>query len=539
MQLATQLISVVTLSLMTPAARAAPQLGVLLVFDQLRAVELDRYEGFFGPGGFGGLGGARFDAYYDYAGTETGPGHATLATGANPSEHGIALNTWYALAGDNYVKQYAVDDDNFPVFGAADHAGRSAAALLIPTLGDAMKFDSGGRAKVVTVSLKDRAAILTAGRSADLALWYDPAQGQFTSSTAYTPALPAWVATLSGGFVKRALAVPAWTALPIPAALQVLAPVDDRPGEGAHEGMGPTFPHALGGISEALGKKIYRLLPASMDDLVELALGAVDNMQLGADLEPDLLVVSFSTTDYVGHNYGPDSLEQLDTLRRADLAIRRLIAGLQRRVGARNMSVVLTSDHGASPPPLAISALTKTSGVVSYESVEAAAKRAIKRTLPKDARARVLYYSPPQLFLDLIGLTAADADAVCLQVAREVSAIDGVAHVYDLRAPGNHDDGYAPLMTNMRVEGRSAQLFVRTDARRIGLETDSTRGTDHGSVYTYDRRVPVIVSGPSVRRGRFAAVVDARDVAATLAFMMHVPPPDASQGKAIAAAFDP
>jgi predicted AlkP superfamily pyrophosphatase or phosphodiesterase len=531
------LIASIVCALAAGSAQARPRLGVLVVFDQLRVVELERYAPFFGDGGFGGLDGARYDAWYGYASTETGPGHATLVTGANPRVHGIALNSWYARSDSGFARRYAVDDPRFPVHGATDKSGRSAMMLAAPTLGDAMKFESHERARVVSISLKDRSAILTGGRSADLAIWYDAAIGRYTTSTAYVDALPPWLAALGTELPKRACDTIVWEPLPLPPKLAALAPPDDRAGEASHEGLTRTFPHDLKGQPEPLKRKLYRIVPHAMEDLVDLSLRAVDEMQLGDDEEPDLLIVSFSTTDYIGHNFGPDSLEELDTLRRADVALRRLLAGLEARVGRRNFNVVLSSDHGSSPPPLAKVQSRVPNGVAALSAIEKAAQEGARLALPNDKRARLLGLSMPELFLDTTSLSPLDERRLIDAVAAAVRGVPGVAHVYDMTRE-NRDDAFSGFMEETAFPGRHGQLFVRTEPRFLPLENADSAGTDHGSPYTYDRRVPFIVSGPGVRKGRFALPVDPRDAAATLAFLLGVPPPDASQGKPVPAVGD-
>jgi hypothetical protein len=407
--------------------------------------------------------------------------------------------------------------------------------LSVGTLGDAMKIESGMRAKVVTLSIKDRAAILTGGRSADLAIWYDGATGRFTSSTAYAAEPPAWLADKGAALpaAARARAAP-WTPLPVPKGLEALVPPDDRPGEGAYEGWGKTFPHALAGEPEPLQKRLYRMTPEAMEDLFALALVAVDELKLGADAEPDLLVVSVSTTDYIGHNYGPDSREQLEMLRRADGALRAFMAALEKRVGRKEIVVALSADHGSTPPPLTLAGTRAPVGVLVTSEVEAAAERGLHEALPKDKKKRLLGYITPQVFLDLVDLSADDARRAIDAVRAQIARVDGVAHVYDMTR-AHDDDSFARLMDESAPPGRHAQLFVRQQPRTVVVDKRDAPGTDHGSPYTYDRRVPVIVAGPGVAKGRYADAVDPRDVAPTLAFLLGVPPPDACQGRVLSA----
>lgn len=515
-------------------AGARPRLGVLVVFDQLRVVELERYAPFFGPGGFGGLDGARYDAYYAYTGTETGPGHATLATGANPSVHGISTNSWFVGASRHYV----VEDPAFPVHGATDGSGRSARMLVAPTLADVMKAESGGRAKIVTLSHKDRSAILTGGRAADIAIWYDIATGRYTSSTAYVPEIPPWLADKGAGIPQATRSSARWSQLPIPKGLEHLAPADDRPGEGAHEGLTRTFPHEIATQPEPLRRKLYRAMPQSIDDLFDLALAAVDAYGLGRDDEPDLLVVSVSTTDVVGHNFGPDSLEQLDLLRRADQSLRRFSRQLEGKLTARSVVWGLSSDHGALPLPAASEGERWPNGIVFADDLVEAAAAGAAKALPADKKKRVLGFFPPQLYVDTSDLPADAARRVLDAVTAAVEAIPGVANVYDFSRPGPDEDALAPLMRASAYPGRAAPLFVRQAPRVVFLENKKKLGTDHGTAYVYDRRVPFIIAGPGVRRGRYAQPVDPRDMAPTLAFLLGVAPPDMCEGKPVPAVGD-
>lgn len=523
------------------AAPARPRLGVLVVFDQMPMWLLERYDPFFGPGGFGGLDGAVHSAWYPYASTETAPGHATLATGAAPSVHGIATNTWF----HDGKPQYVTDDDAFPILAPIPGdasvklaRGSSPRMLLVPTLGDAMKAESGGRAKVVTVSHKDRGAILTAGRSADLAIWYDRELGRYTSSTAYTDTLPPWLVEQGLALPSRSRQSGTWDPLPVPKGLAALVPDDARDGEGDFHGFGATFPHHVKDIAdEKDSKNAYRASPQSIDDAFALALAAVDAMALGQDIEPDLLVVSVSTTDVVGHNWGGDSLEQLDTVRRGDLAVRRFVAALKQKVQG-DLVIGLSSDHGAPPLPQTMSAAGLPARPLVYEDVADAADAALKKLAPKkDGTSRVQGLFPPQLFVDVADLDEATRGKVIAGVIAAVEAVPGMARGYDMR-PGQPDaDAFHGMMRLSAPPGRAALIFVRQQPRVVLVERKYLgHGTDHGTVYSYDRRVPFIISGPGVRRGAVAAPVDVRDIAPTMAFLLGVPPPDACQGTPVPAA---
>lgn len=522
-------------SLAAPSVAARPRLGVVVVFDQLRTVEVDRYEPFFGAGGFGGLNAARYDADYSFASTETAPGHATLLTGTNPLVHGIVTNQWFTGG----KRQYVVEDARFQVFGAAEGTGRSPLQLVAPTLGDAMKAESGGRARVVAVSLKDRAAILSGGRAADLAVWYDPDQGRFTTGRYWVDAVPSWLDTLGAELPKKTLASGPWNALPLPPALAWLAPPDDRVGEGSAKGLTRTFPHDFSSAPAELHRGLYRMSPGAMEDVFRLALTAIDEMKLGADDEPDLLVVSISSTDYIGHNFGPDSLEQLDMVRRADLALRAFLRELEGRLGRRGFALAVSADHAAAPLPAPVEGTRQPGGILPTSTLVEVAERAAEGAVPKGAakKKRVQAFLPPQLFIDTADLGAADAERVLAAVRTQVGAIPGVARAYDMTR-ADDSDAWSPFMRESAFPGRHATIFVRQLPRWVFLENEGKRGTDHGTPYLYDRRVPLWIAGPGVRAGRYVQPVDPRDMVVSLASILGVPPPDMASGKPLSALGD-
>ncbi|HEY1100390.1 MAG TPA: alkaline phosphatase family protein [Myxococcota bacterium] len=520
-----------------PAAATKPKLGVLLVFDQLPMWLLERYEPFFGRGGFGGLDGATYSAFYPYAGTETAPGHATLSTCAAPAVHGIATNTWFHEG----KPQYVTDDPAYPLLAptasdpsAKANRGASPRMLLVPTLGDAVKAESAGAAKVITLSHKDRAAVLTAGQSADLAVWYDVGLGRYTSSTAYVEKLPDWLVDQGAMLPLAARTSATWEPLPIPRGLEHLVPKDDRPGE-AEKAFTRVFPHHLKDVADDDKRKsAYRLIPQGNDDLYALALLAVEHEGLGTDDVTDLLVVSVSTTDLVGHIYGGDSLEQLDTLRRADQSLRRFITALKAKVG-HDVVFALSSDHGAPELPATIAASGITVPSIAPIDIVEAADAALKKAAPR-ATSRVQGFYSPQLFIDFAGLDDTAQTKAIAAVREAVQALPAVAHVYDMRLGRPDEDAFHHFMRQSAPPSRAASVFVRLQPRVVLMEErGQTTGTDHGTPYTYDRRVPLIVSGPGVRRGRYSEPADVRDVAASLAFLMQVPPPDACQGKPVSA----
>jgi hypothetical protein len=516
------------LAALPAGARPRPRLAVLIVVDQLRAASVDRLEPLFGAGGLGGLGnrGAHLTLRYSFAVAETCPGHATLATGANPPVHGIASNRWW-LAESTI---YCVRDDRAKVLGAPEAEGRGPAQLRAGTLGDAWKAETLGQAKVIAVAGKDRSAILLGGHAADLALWYEPRLGRYTSSTAYTDELPPWVVRFNDGPVQESLANGTWSPLPAPAGLGYLLPPDDSEGEEPHLG-GRTFPHHLKDLGQEEGRRDYLGTPQALQDTFALALEALEREELGKDAVPDLLLIGISALDYTGHWFGPLSLEATDLQRRLDLEVRKLREVLDARLGKDAYVLALTSDHGAADLPERTSRVGVPAQRVEVAALKEAAEAAVRDALPRAAqKRRVVGFHPPHIFLALSDLSEADRSLALDAVSARLEALEGIAAVYRPDQPDPPSDPFMGRLRQSMAAGRGGDLLIR-QAPRVLFDFGPGTGADHGTAYAYDTDVPLFVMGPGVRRGRYAQRGDPRDVAPTLAYLVRGPPPDASEGR--------
>jgi predicted AlkP superfamily pyrophosphatase or phosphodiesterase len=518
------------------ASAGPPRLGVLVVVDQLRSADVDRLAPLFCPGGFGGLErrGARADLRYPFAVTETGPGHATIATGASPSVHGICSNRWW----NGEELWYAVRDDASPILGAAEGSeGRGPKHLLVGTLGDAMKVDSRGASRVVTISGKDRAAILTGGHAADLAVWYDAKSAAWTTSRAYADALPEWLSRRGPKLVHEAFTSGRWSPLPTPAEHTSLLPPDDAAGESDRLG-GHTFPHDLADVSEDKKRRSeYRGTPQALEHTFALARAAIEEERLGDDAVPDLLVIGLSAIDFSGHWYGPTSLETTDLLRRADRELRALLTYLDARLGSRGYALAVTGDHGSASLPETALAAGYPAGRISARALFDDIEAKVKATLPaKKAAAkakRLVGFQPPHLWLDLDDLDDNERDTVLETARRRLEQEPGILRTYRLDLPDPPGDPFIAMLREGSHRDREGELAVLPRPRWI-FDWGGGHGTDHGTPWLYDRRVPLLITGPGVRRGRYADAADPRDVAPTLAFLLRAPPPDAAQGHPLA-----
>lgn len=525
------------------AAQAAPKLGVVVIFDQMGTDTLERHAPLFGPGGFGGLmakGAARWDVEYDTAATETAPGHATIATGTDPANHGVPLNGWF----QDGQYWFSVRDDDAAIVGdESGRTGASAKVLRVPTLGDTMKAHSYGRAKVVTVSIKDRAAILSGGRSADVALFFDKELGRFTTTTAIASALPAWAEPLATSLPQESMEKGTWSPLATPPALKDRLPRDDVEGEGKDFGFDRVFPHNLKDAPADKRPRLYPGTPQSMNDLFALARAAVAGEKLGSDAIPDLLVVSVSTTDYAGHWWGSDSLEGVDIYRRADLALRDFVRFLDENVGRGQYALAVTADHGGSPLPEQVSAVGVDAGRVHTEDIIQRAHEALSPFGPrpqapkgerdghenKDRQSRALGFVSPHLFLELSDLTPEKRREALTLVQQAVRKVEGVDAVYRVGAFDVDKDAFSDIYQKSSVAGRTGAILVRPKPFWV-FSGHYRTGIAHGSHLRHDRVVPFFLFGPTVARGRHDRTGFARDVAPTLARQLGVPPPAGATG---------
>ncbi len=323
-----------------PASR--PRLVVVIAVDQLRADYIDRFRTSFGPAGFNLFleHGARFvTARYQHAITETCPGHAVMLTGSYGMVNGIVANDWYDARAKRAM--YCAEDTTVTLVGARE-AGRSPRNLIAGTVGDMLRTQTAGRGRVITVSGKDRSAIMLGGKRADAAYW--PVESAFVTSTYYRPDLPAWVRAFNASRPVARYVGRRWDRA-LPAAAYAAMGADDVRYERDVAGLGRTFPHPIASA------QAVDYTPFSDEIVADFAMRAVTAESLGRDTVPDLLGIGFSATDRVGHTFGPNSHEIMDDVVRLDRTLARLFDFLNREVGLDNVLLVLTADHGVAPFP--------------------------------------------------------------------------------------------------------------------------------------------------------------------------------------------
>jgi predicted AlkP superfamily pyrophosphatase or phosphodiesterase len=513
----------------------APRLVVVLLFDQFRADFLDRFRADFGPDGFLRLEreGMRFtDCTIPYAQTLTGPGHATLLTGATPSVHGIIGNGWYERSEGREV---AADfDPRVRAVGSDDKESSSPWRLRAETVGDVLKSATRGRGKVIGISDKARAAVLPTGYSADAAYWLDEATGRMQSSTYYMEILPAWVQTANAARHASDASAQPWTAF-LPASAYAPCWV----AKGA-----TTFPHRFTADGRIDGTRATVASPWTLTREFEFARQAVEGERLGADDVPDLLSLSISVTDRVGHLFGPDSPEALDLAARADRELASFLRFLDQRVGRGRYAVIVTADHGAAPTPSlarhfevsprdSLGAFSDSSLAKWANAEMAAVFRGRTKRRVKDF---VVSTGEGEVWLDRDSLRVAGIDPA--EAARALA--DSAATCPWLEAgfasaslasarPG---EGLARRAALGYYPGRSGDvLFLARPFAFFGAGR-YLRG-DHGTPYRYDTHVPLLFYGAGVKAGVVRRPVSTLDIAPTVSAILGIEPPAECEGTAL------
>ena len=511
-----------------PAAQSAasrPRLLVIVVVDQMRADYLTRLNGRF-TGGFRRLldEGAIYDeTYYPYLNTVTCAGHATIGTGALPKTHGAIMNQWFDRAGDR-VRTCTVDRtvSTYTYGEATTGSGHSAAALHVPTMAERLQT-RWPKARVVTMSMKPRSAVMLGGRKATAVTWFGEAGGA-QSSTAFGPPRPE-VARYVAAHPYTAARGDVWQRL-LP--IDTYTGIDDGVGERPDPGWTPLFPHPIAGTAAQHFAHNWLESPWSDAWLGPFAETAIRDFHLGEDDTPDVLGVSFSATDLVGHSFGPDSHEVQDTLLRLDRVLGSLLTTLDATVGRGRYALALSADHGVARVPEAAVADGQPGGRIPFEQVRTTVERALG-ALGDGPRVRHVEYT--QVYLT----TAARAKATAATVAPALAALEalpGVAHAVWNGALGGPIAGIPPaLLTAIRDSydaERSGDISVVPAPGWFfvpGARPDGGDGTTHGSPNPYDQHVPLIFFGARFAPGHYDTRVSPADLAPTLAATVGLPMP--------------
>lgn len=513
-----------------------PRLVVSVVIDQFRADYLNRFADQFGEGGFKRLmeGGAVFtNANYIHTPTYTACGHATNMSGATPAMNGIIANEWFDRKAGKVVTSVA-DDGTALLGGKPGASGSSPHRLVGSTMGDEMKRTSIGQAKVVGVSYKDRSAILPAGKRPNGAYWFSADNGNFVSSNYYFPDLPDWAKRFNREQHCNRYFGAKWDRL-LPEAAYSRSLPDDVEGEKSK--YGNTFPRVINGGKEKIEKEFYddfEKTPFANDYLLDFAKAAIENEHLGADEMTDLLTISFSANDLLGHKFGPFSQEVQDMTLRTDRTIANLLTYLDQKIGVGQWVLTLTADHGVAPVPEQTQKLGY-GGRVSGQQIIAAVEEALDKQFGEEKW--ILSYTYGNVYLDEAAAARRKIPIEELEsvASQAVTKINGVAEAFTHsqllsgRLPAN---AISKSVANGFFAARNGNLIVVP--RPFFLLASGLKGEDpttHGSPYSYDAHVPVIFYGAGITAGSFYSDSSPADIAPTLAALLKIEPPSNYVGK--------
>jgi predicted AlkP superfamily pyrophosphatase or phosphodiesterase len=548
-----------------------PRLVIILVVDQFRADYLDRYRADFKGRGFRLFldKGAYFeDCYYDYANTKTAPGHATLGTGAYTDGHGIASNAWWDLSRNKTRPVTSVEDERYHIVGAV-HSGNEPGAsplnLRASTVGDSLRLATQGQARVFGISLKDRAAILPAGYSANGAYWIEPSSGAFVSSSYYMEALPDWVTAFNSG---------------------------DRAGQAEQEAGNP----GTRGFYESVGST-----PAGNAYELDFARALITNEQLGSHPVTDMLTLSLSSNDIVGHQFGPDSPQAKQMVDTLDTQLDSFFTWLDKNVpgGLANTWITISADHGVAPVPATAQALGLPAATIDMGKFVANLNDAMNAKFSPGEKVQYLlphqelpYLSLNRPSFDVAGINEQEAEQAIQQAvpaavaalpltappppqstplptppplpktlppsgarqrSRARASISATKPVVSAPAPPPVRQPLTPVVvhTYTRQELAAGQLppsewglllshsyspnggwYVMVIPEAFQMETLSG-GTTHFSPWSYDRHVPLGFFGAPFTPGIYHGRVQPVDLAATLASVLGLTQPSASVGKVL------
>ncbi|MCU1310938.1 MAG: type phosphodiesterase/nucleotide pyrophosphatase [Candidatus Angelobacter sp.] len=507
------------------AYNARPKLVVIIVVDQFRGDYLERYRDQLSPNGFRMLmdRGANFtDCYYDYAVTMTAPGHATIGTGAYSNAHGIGNNEWWDPARKKVVT--SVQDGNVQVVGAskgAEEDGASPHNLLADTLGDELRLATGGKARVFSVSLKDRAAILPVGYSANGAFWLEHQSGKFVTSSYYMNELPEWAKKFNESNRPEKY----WNLEVKDASGKVFrstAPAKDSKAKPL-------------GFYDVVGTTSF-----ANDYQLEFVRDLITNEKLGSGESTDLLVVSFSSYDILGHKVGPDSPEMATMTLALDKQLGDFFSFLGRQIGLANTWIALTADHGAAPMPEVAQALHFSAARFDEKTLPASLSNAIGTKLAKPGDY-VKHVGWPVIYLSAEAFAAANIkEAEAEKMVGEALVRSGVAR--DFFSKAQVASGQMPHTSIAARYEHSYSPYGGWYVMAVPppfLSPYPETIIEHYSPYSYNTHVPLLFFGLPFQAGTYRTHAEPTDIAVTLSSLLGINKPTHAVGRVLTEALAP
>ncbi len=515
------------------AQNERPKLVVGIIVDQMRYDYLTRFYDKYGEGGFKRMMREGFNCknnHFNYIPTKTGPGHASVFTGTTPKYHGIIANHWY----DKKIKDmvYCAGDDAVLAVGTASELERmSPHRMKTTTFADENRLFTQMKGKTIGISIKDRGAVLPAGHSANAAYWFrGKKEGHFVSSTYYMEKLPQWVEDFNKSKIVESY-LKEWNTI-YDIATYTESGADLNSFEAGFKGKEtPTFPYDL----KALSRKnenfdLLKITPYGNSIVADFAIKALKAEALGKDKFTDVLTVSFSSTDYIGHNFGVNSKEIEDTYIRLDKDLERFFKVLDTEVGIGNYTVFLTADHGAVEVPSYLQSVKIPAGYIEREDRKEKFEKFLMDTYGTvDIVENISNY---QIFLNREMITALNLELSDIQdaIASEQLTYDNVYKVYTATTMNTtyFKDGIESLLQKGYNQKRSGDVLLVDDPAFIAYWNT---GSQHGSGLNYDTHVPLLFFGSGIKHGQTYQKTEITDIAPTISALLGIGFPNFSIGQ--------
>jgi predicted AlkP superfamily pyrophosphatase or phosphodiesterase len=511
-----------------------PKLVVGVVVDQMRIDYIYRYWNRYSNGGFKRLVSNGYfckNTHFNYVPTYTGPGHSSIYTGTSPSVHGIIANEWYVKEKQKVV--YCAEDESVKTIGSDSKSGMmSPRNQLTTTIGDELKLATNGKSKVFGIGLKDRSSILPVGHAADAAFWYDDATGNFISSSWYVNDLPQWVRQFNDKHLAKSYLEKGWNSM-FPIESYTASLPDNNVYESApNKKVPPVFPYDYKEYIEKNNWALLKATPYGNTITKDMAMACIKNEGLGKDEFPDMLCISFSSTDIIAHAYGPRAVEIEDVYLRLDKDIEELLKTLDTEVGKDNYTLFLTADHGGAEVPNYLKSLKIPAGLVKAWKVE---KELKQFCTGKFGDSLINNISNQQIFLneDKIATMKLNAGEVENALCGKLIQMEGISEAYPssiLKYEAYKTDNLKALIAAGYNHKRSGNVVF---AYLPGWLDIGETGTTHGAGYAYDTHVPLIFYGSGIKKGENIKLNYITEIAPTICFLLNINLPNGCFSKPI------
>lgn len=517
-----------------------PKLVVGIVVDQMRYDYLTRFYDKYGDGGFKRMINEGFNCknnHFNYIPTYTGPGHASIYTGTTPKYHGIISNSWY----DKEIKEsvYCTGDNSVQSIGTSSTSGQmSPHRMKTTTFADENRLFTQMRGKTIGISIKDRGAIFPAGHTANAAYWFQgEKEGNWISSSFYMNTLPDWVTKFNESGVANSY-FKVWNTL-YDINTYTESGDDLNTFETVYNGIETAaFPYDLAVLKEKNRNfELLKVTPFGNSIITDFVIAALDGEQLGQDNITDVLAVSYSSTDYVGHYFGVNSKEVEDTYIRLDKDLERLFIALDNKVGVGEYTVFLTSDHGAVNVPSYLQSVKIPSGYINSTEV----KRKIDNFMFNTYKSTELveYVSNNQVFLNKVKIPLLNLSLEDVQdaIVNELISYEFIDKAYTSTTMNNtsFNNGIELLLQNGFNQKRSGDVLFVYDPAFISY---SKTGSTHGSGLNYDTHVPLLFFGKGINHGSTVTKTRIVDIAPTISALLGISFPNGATGKPLVEVLD-